>query len=158
MKEVLTLCSAKELEHFERIRQTFESVDKQKQDPAAAAPQTVAEAMEAFSLGASPSPMEEPMSNGDNTYSGSIHGRIKGLKQWPGGVVRSASGHSTTSSKGKGKNVAGRKGKGSHVGADSDASLDGDDEDLADGRADDDEEDDYIVRTDRLANPMEEVE
>lgn len=155
MEKVLTLCSAKELEHFERIRQTFESVDKQKQDPAAAAPQTVAEAMESFSLDASASPLETSMSDGDPSYSGGIHGRIKGLKQWPGGIVRSASGHSTTSSKGKAKSV-GRKGKGPHTGADSDASLEGDDEDMADGI--DEDEDDFIVRTDHLANPMEEVE
>lgn len=158
MEEVLTICSAKELEHFERIRQTFESVDKSKQDPSAAAPQTVAEAMEAFTLGSSPAPVETPMSNGDS-YPGSIHDRIKGLKQWPGGMVRSASGHSTASSKGKGKGVAGRKGKASHAGADEDASVDGDEEDMVDGQADDDDdEEDYVVRTDHLANPMEEVE
>jgi peroxin-6 len=156
---MLTASSAKELEHFERIRQTFESVDKQKQDPAATAPQTIAEAMEAFSLGDSPNP-EVPTSNGDNSFTGSIHDRIKGLRQWPGGIVRSASGQSTTSSKGKGKS-ANKKGKGSRVGAESDGSLDGDEEDLADGQIDDDEdedEDDYVVRTDHLANPMEEVE
>lgn len=96
------------------------------------------------------------MSNGDS-HSGSIHGRIKGLKQSTGVVVRSTSRHSRTSSKGKGKGVAGRKGKGSHVGVDSDASVDGDEEDMVDGRAGDDD-DDYIVRTDHLANPMEEVE
>lgn len=157
MGKILTTSSAKELEHFERIRQTFESVDKSKQDPAAAAPQTVAEAMEAFTLGDSSAPVETPMSNGDS-YSGSIHGRIKGLKQWPGGMVRSASGHSATSSKGKGKGVAGRKGKGSQAGVDEDASVDGDEEDMVDGQGDDDDEDDYIVRTDHLANPMEEVE
>jgi peroxin-6 len=145
--------SAKELEHFERIRQTFESVDKQKQDPAAA-PQTIAEAMEAFSLGDSPNP-EVQTSNGDSGFSGSIHDRLKGLKQWPGGMIRSASGQSQTSSKGKGKST--RKGKDSRAGAESDGSVDGDHEDMADGLVDDDE-DDYIVRTDHLANPMEEVE
>ncbi|KAJ5119109.1 hypothetical protein N7526_010746 [Penicillium atrosanguineum] len=145
---------AKELEHFERIRQTFESVDKQKQDPAAAAPQTIAEAMEAFSLGDSSSP-EIQTSNGENGFSGSIHDRIKGLKQWPGGIVRSASGQSNTSSKGKGKSI--KKGKDSRAEAESDGSVDGDEEDMADGLVDDDE-DDYIVRTDHLANPMEEVE
>ena len=151
---MLTSSSAKELEHFERIRQTFESVDKQKQDSAAAAPQTIAEAMEAFSLGDS-SPPEIQTSNGENGFSGSIHDRIKGLKQWPGGIVRSASSHSNTSSKGKGKSI--KKGKDSRAGAESDGSVDGDEEDMADGLIDDDE-DDYIVRTDHLANPMEEVE
>lgn len=157
--DILTASSAKELEHFERIRQTFESVDKQKQDHAAAVPQTIAEAMEAFSLGAVPVLEEEtPLSNGDNSVTGSIHGRIKGLKQWPGGMVRR---HSRTSSKGKGKSVAGKKATGSLAGGESDASLDGDDEDMADGRPDDEEEevdDDYVVRTDHLATPMEEVE
>jgi len=154
---ILTASSAKELEHFERIRQTFESVDKQKQDSAdtAAAPQTIAEAMEAFSLGGSPNP-EVSTSNGDNSFTGSIHGRIKGLKQWPGGIVRSASSQSTTSSKGKGKSAS-KQGKGSRAAAESDDSLDGDEEDMADGPVEDDE-DDYIVRTDHLANPMEEVE
>lgn len=151
--DILTARSAKELEHFERIRQTFESVDKQKQDHAAAVPQTIAEAMEAFSLGAAPVPEEvAPLSNADNSVTGSIHGRIKGLKQWPGGMVRSPSSHSRTSSKGKGKSVAGKKAKGSLAQGESDASLDGDDEDMADGRLDEEEEDDddYVVRTDHL--------
>lgn len=152
-RTILTNSSAKELEHFERIRQTFESVDKQKQDPAAA-PQTIAEAMEAFSLGDSPNP-EVETSNGDSGFSGSIHDRLKGLKQWPGGMIRSASGQSQISSKGKGKST--KKGKDSRAGAESDGSVDGDHEDMADGLVDDDE-DDYIVRTDHLANPMEEVE
>jgi peroxin-6 len=99
-----------------------------------------------------------PTSNGDASLVGSLHGRIKGLKQWPGGIVRSASGQSTTSSKGKGKGVAGKKGKGSPAGGDSDASLEGDDEEMADGRVKDEDEEDYIVRTEHLANPMEEVE
>ncbi|KAJ5114889.1 hypothetical protein NUU61_000648 [Penicillium alfredii] len=156
--ELVPSVSAKELEHFERIRQTFESVDKQKEDSSAAAPQTIAEAMEAFSLGAS-GEMDDasPITNGDHRPSGSIHERIKGLKQWPGSVVRSPSGQSITSSKGKGKSVSGKKGKGSRAGVDSDASVDGDDEDMADGVVDEDE-DDYIVRTDHLVNPMEEVE
>ncbi|KAJ5538634.1 hypothetical protein N7494_008113 [Penicillium frequentans] len=153
--ELVPSVSAKELEHFERIRQSFESVDKQKQDPAAAAPQTIAEAMEAFNLGGAESPNEIAISNGDGSFPGSIHGRIKGLKQWPGGMVRSASGQSTTSSKGKGKSVAGRKGK-SPSGADSDASIEDDEHDMQGGALNDDE--DYIVRTDHLANPMEEVE
>lgn len=154
----LTSCSAKELEHFERIRQTFESVDK-KQENGNAGSQTIAEAMEAFNMGAtSPSPVGTPTSNGDASLVGSLHGRIKGLKQWPGGIVRSASSQSTTSSNGKGKGVAGKKGKGSPAGGDSDASLEGDDEEMADGRVEYEDEEDYIVRTEHLANPMEEVE
>jgi peroxin-6 len=149
--------SAKELEHFERIRQTFEAVDKSKQDSSGAGGQTIAEAMEAFSMGES---TEVPIVNGDTSFPGGpggIHGRIKGLKQWPGGIVRSPSGSSISSGKGKGKAAAGKKGKSARTGGDSDASLDGDDETMADGAVEDDE-DDYIVRTDHLANPMEEVE
>lgn len=156
MDEKLTTCSAKELEHFERIRRTFESVDKQKEDPNAAAPQTVAEAMESFSLGASSSPVETPTINGDNAFAGSIHERIKGLKQWPGGIIRRTSGNSTASSKGKGKGMAGKKAKSAQAGVESDASLDGDEEEMADPA--DEDEDDYVVRTDHLASPMEEVE
>ncbi|KAJ5116099.1 ATPase AAA-type core [Penicillium angulare] len=153
-QELVPSVSAKELEHFERIRQTFESVDKQKQDPSAA-PQTIADAMEAFNLGGGED-AEISISNGDASFAGSIHDRIKGLKQRPGSAARSVSGQSTTSSKGKGKGkaVASRKGKGPATGADSDASLeDGE----VDGVANDDDED-YIVRTDHLTNPMEEVE
>lgn len=182
MPTILTICSAKELEHFERIRQSFESVDKQKQDSNAAAPQTVAEAMEAFNLGSHPS-AEQPLTmNGDvsPTPAGSIHGRLKGLKQWPGSLARNASGHSAAGNKGKGKSVAGKKAKGPQGGPGSDSSLenfkatgsvngsglarkygtvDGDD-DMEDGVVDDEDEDedDYIVRTDHLANPMEDVE
>ena len=110
--------------------------------------------MEAFSMGES---TEIPIVNGENPFPGGIHGRIKGLKQWPGGIVRSPSGSSISSStKGKGKTSATKKGKSARTGGESDASLEGDDEDMADGAAEDD--DDYVVRTDHLSNPMEEVE
>ncbi|KAJ5520407.1 hypothetical protein N7463_000860 [Penicillium fimorum] len=157
--ELVPSVSAKELEHFERIRQTFEAVDKSKQDPAAAAPQTIAEAMEAFNLGGSATLAEAPATNGDSHGAGSIHGRIKGLNKWPGNGVRSLSGQSTTSSKGKGKSVS-KKGKGSRTGAESDGSVDGDDEDMAGGAntKEDEDDDDYIVRTDHLMNRMDEVE
>ncbi|KAF3390259.1 Peroxisomal biogenesis factor 6 [Penicillium rolfsii] len=158
--ELVPSVSAKELEHFERIRQTFESVDK-KQENGNAGSQTIAEAMEAFNMGAtSPSLMGTPTSNGDASLVGSLHGRIKGLKQWPGGIVRSTSGQSTTSSKGKGKGVAGKKGKGSLADGDSDGPMedDDDDEEIADYRVGDEDEEDYTVRTEHLANPMEEVE
>lgn len=114
------------------------------------------------------------------TPTGGIHSRLKGLKQWPGSLVRSASGHSATGNKGKGKGAAGKKAKGPQGGPESDSSLedlkatgsvngsglarkygsvDGDD-DMEDGVVDgeDEDEDEYIVRTDHLANPMEEVE
>lgn len=113
--------------------------------------------MEAFSLGASATPGEAPVTNGDSHGSGGIHGRIRGLNKWPGNGVRSPSGTSTTSSKGKGKS-ANKKGKGSRTDAESDGSIDGDDENMADEVHGDEDEDDYVVRTDHLRNPMEEVE
>ncbi|KAJ5594058.1 uncharacterized protein N7459_000266 [Penicillium hispanicum] len=159
--ELVPSVSAKELEHFERIRQTFESVDKQKQDSSAAAPQTIAEAMEAFSLGASPSLDEVPMTNGDHSSSASINGGIKGLKQWPGGIVHSdTTGCSTPSSKGKGKGV-GKEAEDALTGNESDVALDGDDEDMADDHLDSEDgegEDDYVVRTGHLSNAIEKVE
>ncbi|KAJ5967501.1 hypothetical protein N7501_003749 [Penicillium viridicatum] len=156
--ELVPSVSAKELEHFERIRQTFEAVDKSKQDPAAAAPQTIAEAMEAFNLGGSATLEEAPATNGDSNTTESLPGRIKGLTKWPGNLVRSASGQSATSSKGKGKSVS-NKGK-SRTGAESDGSVDGDDEDMANSSnaQEDEDEDHFVVRTDHLMNPTEEVE
>lgn len=165
MTTMLTARSAKELEHFERIRQTFESVDQQKKDGSTGAPQTIAEAMEAFSLGASPSE-EMPITNGEHppTSTGSIPDR-KGQKPWPGSIVHNPRGHARISSKGKGKSVAGRKGKWSKLGSDlarKYGAKDGDDDeddDMADGVVDgEDDEDDYVVRTDHLVNPMERVE
>lgn len=150
----LTPPSAKELEHFERIRDTFEAVDKSKQDSSAAAPQTIAEAMEAFNLGGGAAPVEDaPSSTGERTPTGSVRGRIKTLNKWPGALSRSASGQSTTSSKGKGKSS--RKGKGKST-AESDGSVDGDEEGMTDGNLDGD--DDYLVRTDHLAIPREQAE
>ncbi|KAJ5780676.1 hypothetical protein N7457_005836 [Penicillium paradoxum] len=155
--ELVPSVSAKELEHFERIRQTFEAVDKSKQDSTAAAPQTIAEAMEAFTLDDSMTPIESPVPNGDINTSGGSTNRTKGPNKRPGGLVRSASGTSATSSKGKGKSVS-KKGKGSLTGAESEGSVDGDDDDIADRVNGDHDDDDYIVRTDHLRNPMEEVE
>lgn len=105
-------------------------------------------------IGPPMSPNETPTSNGDHNFTGSIHDRLKGLRQWPGGIVRSASGTSNSSSKGKGKASSGRKGKGP---VDSDESG-GDDEDMADSSLNDGDEDDYVVRTGQPSNPMEEVE
>lgn len=115
--------------------------------------------MEAFSMGEINPPMspsETSQNNGEHGFAGSIHDRLKGLKQWPGSIVRSASGNSTPSSKGKVKASAGKKGKGP-VNGEPDES-DGDDEDMADGTLNDGDEDDYVVRTGQLSNPMEEVE
>ncbi|KAK9860790.1 hypothetical protein MYU51_006059 [Penicillium brevicompactum] len=152
--ELVPSVSAKELEHFERIRNTFEAVDKSKQDSSAAAPQTIAEAMEAFNLGGGAAPVEDaPSSTGERTPTGSVRGRIRTLNKWPGALSRSASGQSTTSSKGKGKSS--RKGKGKST-AESDGSVDGDEEGMTDGNLDGD--DDYLVRTDHLAIPREQAE
>jgi peroxin-6 len=107
--------------------------------------------MEAFNLGDGNTIDDAPSTNGDRTPTGSVRGRIKGLNKWTGGLARSASGQSTNSSKGKGKSS--KKGKGPRN-AESDGSVDGDEEDMADGAVEDDD-DDYVVRTDHLANPME---
>jgi peroxin-6 len=117
--------------------------------------------MEAFNLdgGAeTPTQAESFVLNGDSHApgSGSIHDRIKGLKQWPGRMVRSPSGQSTTSSNGKGKGRSGsKKGK---ARVDGNVDGDGDEEDGAGGGVEDEDEDDYVVRTGHLGNPMEEVE
>lgn len=168
--EELTLHSAKELEHFERIRRTFESVDKQKQDSAGNSngsqpPQTIQDALEALSLGNQlDDSIGGPVLNGDHASIGKGKGK-QGLTG-----SRNASGHSV-SSKGKGKNPAnaGGKLKNKAISAkngDSDSSFDGpnssndrgnsrvyddvgeDDDGAEDGIANGDE--DYIVRTDHL--------
>ncbi|PLB52634.1 peroxisome assembly factor-2 [Aspergillus steynii IBT 23096] len=168
--ELVPSVSAKELEHFERIRRTFESVDKQKQDSAGNSneqqpPQTIQDALEALSLGDQlDGHIGGPVTNGDHPSVGKGKG-----KQGPAGS-RNASGHSV-SSKGKGKNPAnaGGKSKNKAISAsngDSDSSFDGpnsrnerelsrgyddvgeDDDGAEDGVANGDE--DYIVRTDHL--------
>lgn len=62
--------SVKELEHFERIRRTFESVDKQKQDAGstqAGIPQTIGDAIEALGAhGAQPLHANGTVPNGDH--------------------------------------------------------------------------------------------
>ena len=156
----LTACSAKELEHFERIRQTFESVDKQKQDSGSgnSASQTIGDALEALKAGDQLNfSLDGPAINGDSNLNGS--GKGKG-KQVPTG--------SSTSGKGKGKNPAGSGGKlknklVSMPNGDSDSSLDGPTADRGPVQGYDDvgEEDedgvtnggdeDYIIRTDHLA-------
>jgi peroxin-6 len=108
--------------------------------------------MEAFNLGGGAAIDDAPSSTGERTPTGSVRGRIRTLNKLPGGLSRSASGQSTTSSKGKGKST--KKGKGRST-AESDGSVDGDEE-MTDGAVEDD--DDYLVRTDHLANPLEQVE
>ncbi|PYH41946.1 AAA family ATPase peroxin 6 [Aspergillus saccharolyticus JOP 1030-1] len=174
--ELVPSVSAKELEHFERIRQTFESVDKQKQESvngASGPAQTIQDALHALNLGGQLEfSMGETITNGDPS-SASVN-KEKGKQVQS--MIRTASGHST-GSKGKGKSPAGPGGKSKNktvnipIG-DSDSSLDGptsglradrrdsrgyddvreDEEDhVEDGIAQSGDEDDYIVRTDHLA-------
>ncbi|KAL4882808.1 hypothetical protein BJY04DRAFT_226879 [Aspergillus karnatakaensis] len=144
--ELVPSVSAKELEHFERIRQMFESTDKQKQEQPAP-PQTIGDAIEALKLG---NGIDGPVAtNGDQPLSPG--GKGKGRQ----GSIRSVSGQSVNS-KGKGKGTASNgKWKGRSVSAvngDSDSSVDGpvagSGSDGVDGDGDDG---DYVVRTDHLA-------
>lgn len=173
---LLTASSAKELEHFERIRQTFESVDKQKQESvngASGPPQTIQDALDALNPGGQLEfSMGGPVANGDAQSPAVNKGKGKQIPS----MVRNASGQST-SSKGKGKSPAGAggKAKGKTVNipnGDSDSSLDGptfglrtdqggsrgyddvgeDEEDnVENGIVHSGDEDDYIIRTDHLA-------
>ncbi|KAE8145687.1 hypothetical protein BDV25DRAFT_63512 [Aspergillus avenaceus] len=153
--ELVPSVSAKELEHFERIRQSFESVDK-KQEPGAQAPQTIADALEALNLGDELNGIVGgPVTNGDHFLTGNGKGKGRQGSQ----TMRNPSGHSTTSKgKGKTKNKAVAVANG-----DSDSSLNGPTpgprdepyyEDVGEengaesGTANGD--DDYIIRTDHL--------
>lgn len=119
------------MEHFERIRQTFESVDKKKQDGAnpPGGPQTIGDALEALNLGdAVDGPVGGgPVTNGEHVPAGT--GKGKGKQGGP-------------PAKGKGK---GKHKMGSMPNGDSDSSLDG-----PTSRAYDDvgADEEYIVRTD----------
>ncbi|OJJ60853.1 hypothetical protein ASPSYDRAFT_29376 [Aspergillus sydowii CBS 593.65] len=142
--ELVPSVSAKELEHFERIRRMFESTDKQKQENPQSAPQTIAEAIEAMNLGNDPDGIiGGPVTNGDGDQATDT-GKGKG-KQAASAGMRSASGHSVAS-KGKGKGTVGIPRKNRPIAVangDSDSSLDG-----TDGVNGDD---DYVIRTDHLA-------
>ncbi|PLN82254.1 peroxisome assembly factor 2 [Aspergillus taichungensis] len=181
--ELVPSVSAKELEHFERIRQSFESVDKQKQESSsqgAAGAQTIGDALESLKLGDQPAnqvidgPM--PITNGDHamtTSNGSSLGKGKG--KIGSSIMRNATGF-LTGHKGKGKNGSVPslgKGKNKSITSirtgDSDSSLEGgptsgyrgasasysgrayddvgeeDDDGVVNG------DDDYVVRTDHLA-------
>ncbi|KAL5339216.1 hypothetical protein BJX70DRAFT_175351 [Aspergillus crustosus] len=140
--ELVPSVSAKELEHFERIRQMFESTDKQKQEQAAS-PQTIGDAVEALRLGNGVDEMiGGPVTNGDQPDA-----KGKGRQ---GASIRSASGHSL-SNKGKGKggaNSSGKwKGRSVVANGDSDSSADS----PVGGSDDVDGDDDYVIRTDHLA-------
>ncbi|KAL2829761.1 hypothetical protein BDW59DRAFT_34133 [Aspergillus cavernicola] len=152
--ELVPSVSAKELEHFEKIRQMFESTDKQKPDPGSqsAPPQTIADAIEALNLG---NEVDEhiggPVTNGDQPLS--PVGKGKGKQG--ASSMRSASNHSVNS-KGKGKSTANSSGKWkgrsiSIANGDSDSSLDGPLGGAGPGGVNGD--DDYVIRTDHLAQP-----
>ncbi|KAL3482519.1 hypothetical protein BJX99DRAFT_217261 [Aspergillus californicus] len=147
--ELVPSVSAKELEHFERIRQMFESTDKQKQESGAqsAPPHTIADAIEALKLGGE---VEDfvggPVTNGDQPLSPGGKGKGKGTS------MRNVSNHSVNS-KGKGKSTANSNGKWkgkslSVANGDSDSSLDGP---LGAGSDGVNGDDDYVIRTDHLA-------
>ncbi|KAA8645883.1 AAA family ATPase peroxin 6 [Aspergillus tanneri] len=162
--ELVPSVSAKELEHFERIRRSFESVDKKPdsggvpngQPP----PQTIGDALEALKFGDQlDGPIGGPFINGDHPST------VKGKAKQGQSAMRNASGHSV-SSKGKWK----MKNKPIAISnGDSDSSLDrpslgsrddgrpsrgyddvGENDDATeDGMVNGDE--DYVVRTDHLS-------
>ncbi|KAL4918852.1 hypothetical protein BDW62DRAFT_58695 [Aspergillus aurantiobrunneus] len=139
--ELVPSVSAKELEHFERIRQMFESTDKQKQESGSqSAPQTIADALEALKVGTDID--GGPVTNGDQPLS-----RTKGKGKQAASSMRSASGHSATS-KAKGKGTANsakwKNRPAAAANGDSDSSLAGD-------GVNGDDDDDYVIRTDHLA-------
>ncbi|KAL5360074.1 hypothetical protein BJX96DRAFT_67744 [Aspergillus floccosus] len=135
--ELVPSVSAKELEHFERIRQTFESVDKKKQDGAnpPGGPQTIGDALEALNIGDElDGPIVGgPVTNGDHVPVGTGKGKAR------------QGGPPVTKGKGKGKNKMVSMPNG-----DSDSSLDGPTSGPRNDGAYDDvgEDEEYIVRTD----------
>ncbi|KAL4810242.1 hypothetical protein BDV18DRAFT_130584 [Aspergillus unguis] len=154
--ELVPSVSAKELEHFERIRQMFESTDKQKQESHSAqnaTPNTIGDAIEALKLGHDiGDAMDQSIEFGGPVTNGEDEGKGKGKQSAAAAAaassMRSASGQSVSSGKGKGKgtvNSSGKwKGRAINVAnGDSDSSLD--------GRGDEvDGDDDYVIRTDHL--------
>lgn len=160
---MLTPYSAKELDHFERIRRTFESVDKQKQDPSG--PQTIEDALEALNMGGQVDGVgvvDGPMVNGDGDHP-DPHPPIADK-----GKGKHGSSHSTgNKSKGKSSSAGGGKLKNKTVGPgddESDSSFESHKRGMKNGRTsrkyDDvgeedggevDGDDEYIVRTGHLA-------
>ncbi|KAF9892831.1 peroxisomal assembly protein [Aspergillus nanangensis] len=142
--ELVPSVSAKELEHFERIRQQFESVDKKKTEgnngTQSSAPQTIGDALEALNIG---DPLDDqmggPVTNGD--HAGMEGGKGKGKQ-----------GVNPMSGKGKGKwkNNNNNSIKTASVrNGDSDSSLDGPTSGYDDAG---EEDEDYVVRTDHLVD------
>lgn len=167
MAKANRICSAKELDHFERIRRTFESVDKQKQDQSTG-PQTIEDALEALSVGNQVDGVgvvDGPVVNGDGDYPPAAS-KGKGKH----GMTRTMSSHSA-GGKGKGKTSsagAGSKLKNKPVASaddESDSSFENHKSGMKNGRgsarkyvdvgeeddgAEVDGDDEYVVRTEHL--------
>lgn len=155
---MLTVNSAKELEHFERIRRKFESSESQKEQRASEtqASLTIGDAINGLSLG-SQSPENGVVANGSYQEGGSVKGKGKH-------AATAFRKNSTATITGKGKSRTVPIG-----GGDSDSSLDGfkpvlrngngvphqyedvgEDDDGAEDGIPDADDDDYVVRTDHL--------
>ncbi|KAJ9293092.1 hypothetical protein DTO271G3_8036 [Paecilomyces variotii] len=177
--ELVPSVSAKELEHFERVRRMFESTDVQEKASAVAPqhskipPRTIADAVDGLSTG-------DEISESGTVVNGAYaeNKGSKGKGRYPLFPMRSMS--DSLSIRSKGKNSVSGKGKGKHlpVGAgDSDSSLDSpgpglvngtsfprpyedvgeDDDPTSDGLRGEDQ-DDYVVRTDHLKTNGDDVD
>lgn len=152
----LTVNSAKELEHFERIRQSFESSTTKETE--SSQPRTIADAIEDLSLGG------EIVSNGGPIMNGDSNHTHKGMgSRQSSSNTKGKSGRVVLSGNGKGKNKPIING-----GGDSDSSFDGYQPSLrsesthsrnydvgeeadVDG-VEDGDTDDYVVKTGHLAH------
>lgn len=150
--------SAKELEHFERIRQSFESSTTKETE--SAQPRTIADAIEGLGLGGEIVANGGPVMNGDSTHT--TH-KGAGSRQ-PSGNIKGKSGRIVPSGSGKGKSKPIINGGG----GDSDSSFDGYQPSLrsesthsrnydvgeeADVDGTEGGDGDYVVKTDHLRGP-----
>lgn len=101
------------MEHFERIRQSFESSTTQEKDQQSSAPRTIGDAIDGLDPGA------EIVENGGRALNGESEGKGKGR---PGTIGRAKGRVVPPSGGGKGKGKAIPVGGG---GGDSDSSFDG---------------------------------
>ncbi|KAL2008801.1 hypothetical protein VTN00DRAFT_6995 [Thermoascus crustaceus] len=156
--ELVASVSAKELEHFERIRRKFESSESQKEQSATEtqASLTIGDAINGLSLG-SQIPENGVVANGSYQEGGSVKGKGK-----HGATAFRKNSTATITGKDKSRTVP-------IGGGDSDSSLDGfkpvlrngngvphqyedvgEDDDGAEDGIPDADDDDYVVRTDHL--------
>ncbi|KAL4926315.1 AAA family ATPase peroxin 6 [Aspergillus undulatus] len=151
--ELVPSVSAKELEHFERIRQMFESSDKDKQNQNQQnqdnPPLTIGDALDALKLGAGSGigEIDGPVmnGNGDPLLSPADKGKGKAASG-----MRNASGQSVDISKGKGKS-SWKSRPAPAANGDSDSSFDGPLMSPSAGAGvNGRDDDDYVVRTDHL--------